>query len=158
MPSQSAGRKARPLAAQGRREDGSRIKRHDQTGRPMEASAGGIGYRDIVQGVPATVVGELTREGLTRADIQMVIPERTLARRQSKGEALTIDEADALARLRRVVGMARRVFGEPGLADEWLRSPNPALGNEVPIRMARTDLGGREVEAVLGRIEHGVFG
>ena len=117
-----------------------------------------FGYRQIAEGIPATVVSELAYEGLTRGDVHMVIPERTLARRLSRGEVLTIDEADALARLRRVVAMARRVFGEAGLADEWLRSPNPALEGEVPIRMARTDLGGREVEAVLGRIEHGVFG
>lgn len=122
------------------------------------STTGSFSYREIAEGLPAGIVGPLAKEGLTRADIHMVVPERTLARRLSKGEALTIDEADALARLRRVVGMARRVFGDPTLADEWLRSPNPALEGEVPIRMARTDVGGREVEAVLGRIEHGIFG
>ena len=117
-----------------------------------------FGYREIAAGIPASVVGQLARDGLTRADIHMVIPERTLARRLSRGEALTLDEADALARLRRVVAMARRVLGREEAAQEWLRLPNPALSGEVPIRMARTDLGGREVEAVLGRLEHGVYG
>ena len=73
------------------------------------------------------------------------------------GENLKLEAADGLAHLLRVVTVTQRVFGDDALADEWLRSPNPALGDAIPIRMIRTDLGGREVEAVLGRIEHGVF-
>ena len=73
------------------------------------------------------------------------------------GENLKLEAADGLAHLLGVVTVTQRVFGDDALADEWLRSPNPALGDAIPIRMIRTDLGGREVEAVLGRIEHGVF-
>ena len=70
---------------------------------------------------------------------------------------LKIDEADGIARLLRVVTMARKTFEDSDLADTWLRSSNPSLDGNIPIRMARTDLGGREVEAVLGRIASGVF-
>ena len=110
------------------------------------------------QGIPANAARELDPLGLTRDDIRMIIPDRTLDRRIADGATLKIEEADGIARLLRVVGMARRVFESDALADEWLRAPNPALDGHTPIRMARTDLGGREVEAVLGRIEHGVFG
>jgi uncharacterized protein (DUF2384 family) len=36
-------------------------------------------------------------------------------------------------------------------------SPQPALGGETPIDVARTELGSREVENLAGRVEHGVY-
>lgn len=115
-------------------------------------------YREVEFGIPASLARDAESKGLTRDDIRMIIPDRTLDRRIADNAALKLDEADGIARLLRVVGMARRVFGDDALADEFLRTANPALDNHIPIRMARSDLGGREVEAVLGRIEHGVFG
>ena len=115
-------------------------------------------HKSVSNGISALVVRVLDADGLTRDDIRQIIADRTLDRRIADGENLKIDEADGIARLLRVVAMARQVFEDSTLADEWLRSANPALDGLVPIQMARTDLGGREVEAVLGRIEHGVFG
>lgn len=115
-------------------------------------------HRSVELGVPAEFARAAEAEGLSRDDIRMIIPDRTLERRLANREPLKIEEADSLARLLRVVSQAREVFGDPVLADEWLRTANPSLDGDVPIRMARTDLGGREVEAVLGRIAHGVFG
>lgn len=116
-----------------------------------------LSYTSVENGVPATFARDVEGHGLSRDDIRMIIPDRTLDRRIADGVALKIDEADGLARLLRVVDAARRVFEDDGTADEWLRAANPALGG-IPMQMARTDLGGREVEAALGRIEHGVFG
>ena len=115
-------------------------------------------YKSVKTGIPSALARSLDTSGLTRDDIRQIIPDRTLDRRIADGDNLTIEEADGIARLLRVVAMARRVFEYDTLADEWLRSANPALDGLIPIQMARTDLGGREVEAVLGRIEHGVFG
>lgn len=115
-------------------------------------------HRAIALGIPALFVKTLEGAGLTRDDIRQIIPDRTLDRRIADGDNLKIEEADGIARLLRVVAFARRVFEDDVLADDWLRSANPALDGLVPMQMARTDLGGREVEAVLGRIEHGVFG
>ena len=129
------------------------MTRHQQ---PEGAAFGS--YTAVERGVPAVRVREAEAQGLSRADIHMIIPARTLERRIAEDAPLKIDEADAIARLLRVVALARKVFDSDALADEWLRSANPALDNHIPIRMARTDLGGREVEAVLGRIAHGVFG
>lgn len=111
----------------------------------------------LSRGVPAIFARQVEALGLTRDDIRQIIPDRTLERRITNGENLKTEEADGLARLLRVVASARRVFEKDALADEWLRTANPALYDLIPIQLARTDLGGREVEAVLGRIEHGVF-
>jgi putative toxin-antitoxin system antitoxin component (TIGR02293 family) len=114
-------------------------------------------FKSVSEGVSSVAVRDLEGIGLRREDIRQIIPDRTLERRIASGENLRLEEADGLARLLRVVLHARRVFEDDALADEWLRTPNPALDNLIPIQMARTDLGGREVEAVLLRLEHGVF-
>lgn len=124
----------------------------------VHGSLPGWTYRTIRNGVPATEVKALEKAHIVeRDDIRMIIPDRTLERRIRAHEPLKTEEADGIARLLRVVKHAREVFDDDGLADRWLRLPNPALNGEIPIRMAATDLGAREVEAVLTRIEHGVF-
>ena len=114
-------------------------------------------YRSLEKGVPAAWARSLETQGLTRDDIRRIIPDRTLDRRIAKGENLKIDEADGLARLLRVVKAARDLFENDENADGWLRNPIPSLGERIPIEMAQTDLGAREVEAVLGRMAHGVY-
>ena len=118
-----------------------------------------LSYEAVKKGVEAGTVRELIGSGrLRRSDVQMVIPRRTFERRLSLNQVLKTDEADAIARLLRVRDHARQAFDDDGVAEEWLSLPNPELGGEVPIQMSRTDIGAREVEAVLTRLEHGVHG
>jgi len=53
--------------------------------------------------------------------------------------------------------LASSVFGDNEQAREWLRSPQIGLGNLVPLHLLTTGAGAREVEDLLGRIEHGVL-
>lgn len=116
-------------------------------------------YRVLKAGIGAGIVRRLEAASfLERDDVRPIIADRTLERRIAQNEPLRVDEADGILRLVRVLAHAVRVFEDTALAEEWLRSPNPELDGEIPIRMAATDLGAREVEAVLTRIEHGVFG
>jgi putative toxin-antitoxin system antitoxin component (TIGR02293 family) len=114
-------------------------------------------FQALEQGIPAANVRALESQGLTRDDIRRVIPDRTLDRRIAKGENLKIEEADGLARLLRVVKAARDLFQNDENADTFLRSANPGLGERIPIHMAQTDIGAREVETVIGRLSHGIF-
>jgi putative toxin-antitoxin system antitoxin component (TIGR02293 family) len=116
-----------------------------------------MSFRALEQGIPSASVRTLESHGLTRDDIRRIIPDRTLDRRIAKGELLKIEEADGLARLLRLVKAARDLFQDDAKADVFLRSPNPALGDRIPIQMAQTDMGAREVEAIIGRISHGIF-
>ena len=117
-----------------------------------------LSYGGIKKGFESKIIRELERAKLlSRADIHMIISERTLDRRLAKRERLKPQESDGIARLLRVLSHAFRVFEDEALAEEWLRQPNPALGGEVPMTMAATDIGAREVEGALTRIEHGVF-
>jgi putative toxin-antitoxin system antitoxin component (TIGR02293 family) len=64
-------------------------------------------------------------------------------------------QEDDSTRLARVADAALRIFGDRGFAHQWLNAANPALSCQVPIEMATTDAGAREVEAVLSRIAYG---
>ena len=85
------------------------------------------------------------------------IPRRTLARRKREG-VFPPDESDRLFRAARLFARALELFdGNRDAASEWLTTAQPALGGSAPITLARTDFGTREVERLIGRLEHGVF-
>ena len=85
------------------------------------------------------------------------ISPRTLARRKEKGR-LSPEESDRLVRAARIVSLTLRLFeGDADAAHRWLKTSQPALGDATPFEYARTELGAREVEALITRLEHGVF-
>ena len=84
------------------------------------------------------------------------IPRRTLARRKRLG-SLSPEESDRLLRIGRIAANAVEVLGHRDKAAQWLHRPNRALGGVCPLELLDTDLGTRQVEEILGRIEHGVF-
>jgi len=47
--------------------------------------------------------------------------------------------------------------GNQANALKWLTAPKKELENETPLDYSRTELGAREVEDLIGRLEHGVF-
>ena len=83
------------------------------------------------------------------------IPPRTLARR--KGSRLDPQESERLMRLVRLVAKATEVLGNQDKAMHWLEAPNQALDGAAPISLLDTDIGTQASEAVLTRIEFGVF-
>lgn len=87
----------------------------------------------------------------------VAIKMRTLHRRKEEGR-LEPDESDRLVRLSRVFAKALELFeGDAEAARRWFHAPAKALGGEQPIALAGTDLGSREVEALIDRLEHGVL-
>jgi putative toxin-antitoxin system antitoxin component (TIGR02293 family) len=100
----------------------------------------------------------MERFALSREEISSALglPPRTLARRKQERK-LRRDESDRLFRLVRIASQAAEVLGGEGRASRWLHTPNRALGGQPPLELLDTDLGSRQVEEVLGRIEHGVY-
>ena len=85
------------------------------------------------------------------------ISERTLTRRK-KERRLTPTESDRLVSVSRLLSLATDLFsGDREKALRWFLAPSPALGNTSPLEMAVTVTGSREVENLIGRLEHGVF-
>jgi putative toxin-antitoxin system antitoxin component (TIGR02293 family) len=85
------------------------------------------------------------------------IPQRTLTRRLSRRSLLTPAESDRTVRVARVYANAVEMIGDPDKAIKWLRSPNRALGGEIPLDQLDTDVGAQLVDDVLGRIAYGVY-
>lgn len=116
--------------------------------------------RRVEKGLPFRVVERLRRNmGLTTeqfAELIQVKP-RTWSRRKEEGR-LQPDESDRALRASRIFGSTLELFeGDVEGARDWLSSEQPALGGAVPLHVARTELGAREVEQLIGRLEHGVF-
>lgn len=84
------------------------------------------------------------------------VAPRTLARRKKEGR-FPKDESERLHRVSRLFERAVEVFEGVEPARAWFRSPQRGLGGSTPLAFADTEPGAREVENLLGRIEHGVF-
>ncbi|MFP4156435.1 MAG: antitoxin Xre-like helix-turn-helix domain-containing protein [Opitutales bacterium] len=86
----------------------------------------------------------------------LAISRSTLMRRR-KGGRLDPQESDRLLRYARLFARAEAVLQNGDAARAWLKAPARALAMETPLAFAETEAGTREVENLLGRIEHGVF-
>ena len=85
------------------------------------------------------------------------ISQRTLTRRRRQ-RRLTPEESDRLLRASRIFAKAVGLFeGDPHSAADWLASPQRALGGAIPVEFAKTEIGAREVENLIERLEEGVF-
>ncbi len=101
---------------------------HRETGLPMELLAAAIG-----------------------------ISPRTFSRRK-KEKKLTSSESDRLVSISRLFALTVELFeGNKEKSFQWFLNQNRALGNLSPLQMAATETGSREVENLIGRLEHGVF-
>jgi putative toxin-antitoxin system antitoxin component (TIGR02293 family) len=80
----------------------------------------------------------------------------TLHRRKIQGK-IDKEESEKLVRYQRLLKKAEDVFGDAKAAREWLTNKQAGLGNAVPLEFAKTEIGAREVENLLGRIEYGVY-
>jgi putative toxin-antitoxin system antitoxin component (TIGR02293 family) len=113
--------------------------------------------RPVREGLPLAVVDQAISAGrITLAELdRLVLPRKTLDHRRKLG-ALTPDQSDRISRLLRLIEEAEETFGEAGKAHRWLRRPSALLDNEAPLDRLDTDIGTRQVEAILGRISHGL--
>lgn len=107
--------------------------------------------------LPLSVIDRLLAEGVTKQEIDLVAPPRTLAHRRANAERLTVEESDRAVRLARVVAQTESVFGNKNKAMAWLRQPMKRFEGHTPIEMLVTDVGSRLVEEALVQIDEGFF-
>ena len=126
--------------------------------RILKAKVATIGdlHAAVRRGLPRGVVRELAKAAAYGRDDRMrvahlVASEATLKR----GEVLSAAASERAERLARIVALAQDVFADPAKAQDWLHRPNLLLG-ALPILLAATDLGARQVEQVLANIEYGL--
>ena len=116
--------------------------------------------REVEKGLPYRAYERFADAlGATSDDLLKLIgiPRRTLVRRKAEGR-FSPEESDRLLRAARVFSRAIDLFnGDREAALGWLTQPVLAFGGAVPLDLATTELGAREVEALVLRLEHGVF-
>jgi putative toxin-antitoxin system antitoxin component (TIGR02293 family) len=114
----------------------------------------------VEEGLPVLDVVAFGRAaGFTIEELAKLIqiPARTYARRVAGKSRLKIDEGERAVRLMRLYDRARQIFGTHESTRRWLNRPLRVLSGRTPLDFGRTEPGAREVEAVLERLEDGVF-
>ncbi len=87
---------------------------------------------------------------------RLAISRSTLQRRKTE-RRLSPQESDRVMRFWRLTQQAAKVFGDMARARQWLKFPQRGLGGAVPLDYASTEVGAREIENLLGRIEYSVY-
>ena len=95
---------------------------------------------------------------LTLEEIATVlhISERTL-QRYTPTTLVKTEYADKAIELARLYERGIEVLGSERAFSGWIKTPNLALGGEIPFNLLDTRIGFKMVLDILGRIEHGVF-
>ncbi len=114
----------------------------------------------IRKGLPVKALGNLARSlGLPEREVarHVGISARTLARRKTEGR-FHPDESNRITRLSMLFDDVVELFeGNTTSAAHWFHTPKKALGGATPIEYADTEPGVREIQDLIGRLEHGVF-
>lgn len=79
------------------------------------------------------------------------LSRRKLANRFDKGES------DRILRVLKIFDLAVQILETKDNAVNWLKAPQFALGNLLPIELLNTELGSHEVEDLLYQIKYAVF-
>ncbi len=122
--------------------------------------------------IAPTPLIERIRNGLSLKDFEALrklldIPEELLGKflgmsnatlhRRKKSMQFSPAESERLVRFMRLFGLTLNVFETKEAARSWLKAENPGTNHESPLSYSDTEFGAREVENLLGRLDHGVF-
>jgi putative toxin-antitoxin system antitoxin component (TIGR02293 family) len=115
----------------------------------------------IQKGLPAfTIARVCARISLpeSQAAAALGVPAAALARlHRTPQRLLDPVTSDRLYRMANLFAIAASALCGEESARTWMRSPQPGLGNHVPVDLIGTEASAREVEDLLLRIEHGVL-
>ncbi|MGD1075932.1 MAG: antitoxin Xre/MbcA/ParS toxin-binding domain-containing protein [Thermodesulfovibrionales bacterium] len=132
------------------------------TGKAVPFGNKGYGTLEIAvkEGLPVQSAAEVgIAAKLTESEIAKLIgmSVSTLHRKRKRSAKLSVVESDRLSRVARIVARAAEVFNDQECGVGWLHQEQPGLGDRKPIDVIETEEGARDVERLLGRIEHGVL-
>ena len=114
--------------------------------------------KSVEDGLPATAVKQLQAQlkgmGVRRASefVNRIVSRATLQRR----DRLTREEGEAVLRVAAVIALATDVWGFERGAAAFLTTPHMLLGYKVPIELARSEVGARQVEYMIHALDHGL--
>lgn len=112
----------------------------------------------IRRGLPAKAFDGVAKVLFLTGDelaAKLGVSVRTIRDQKKKAARLSPENSEKLVRIVRIQRLARTIFTTDEAVSQWLASPAPALNGLQPIDLLDTDIGGREVEAVLQGIAYG---
>ena len=118
--------------------------------------------KKIETGLPAMWINHLKKVlELTNTQIAdtLGISGKTLERIRTNPASNKLNEvtSDRLYRILYIFFKTVSALENTEEARIWLKTPQFGLGNEIPIDLLKTEAGTREIESLLGRIEHSVY-
>jgi putative toxin-antitoxin system antitoxin component (TIGR02293 family) len=105
---------------------------------------------------------EIVGEGLPKTALRITVRRVFLVVREANRHLYrivpeaTYVEIERTERMARVIAAAEAVWDDQNDAREWLTRPHPELGDRTPIDCALTELGARQVESLLDRLQYGL--
>jgi putative toxin-antitoxin system antitoxin component (TIGR02293 family) len=115
----------------------------------------------IQKGLPAFTISRVCQRidmPETQASAALGVQPAALARlRRTPQRLLDPVISDRLYRMANLFAIAASALCGEDSARIWMRSPQPGLGNHVPVDLIATEASAREVEDLLLRIEYGVL-
>ena len=124
--------------------------------------SGKFGVADAIENGLQFVALDNLKLALELSDVEAAdtlgISQKTISRmRKTPRKKLGKVPSDRIYRLAHIFVLAHQVFEDMELARDWLHSPQVGLNNRIPLDLADTEVGSREIINLLGRIEHGVL-
>lgn len=77
--------------------------------------------------------------------------------REESHKQLTKQMGDQLYRIARIFKLAEDVLEKKSAANHWLHRPQTGLNERVPLDLLQTEVGAKEVEELLYRIDYGIY-
>ncbi|HEX5726782.1 MAG TPA: antitoxin Xre/MbcA/ParS toxin-binding domain-containing protein [Longimicrobiaceae bacterium] len=110
----------------------------------------------VADGLPVGALDEaVAYVGATRKEAEqlkdLLVPRATRGRRRA---ALKPAESERVERLARVMALAEQVWEDRNDARAFLTAAHPLLDGRAPLELARTELGARQVEELLWKLEY----
>ncbi|MGH7973853.1 MAG: type II RES/Xre toxin-antitoxin system antitoxin [Limisphaerales bacterium] len=131
---------------------------------PLKLADSGFNTNTVIKvlerGLPVTELTALQSSLAVSAERlapMLGISKATFHRSKETGQKLKPSVSDRVVRFAKLLGKAVKALGDMEAAKQWLNSPQFGLGGAVPLDYAKSELGAREVENLLGRIEYGVY-
>ncbi len=112
----------------------------------------------VTEGLPKVALRTAVRRVFLAAReanryLYRIVPEATYKRRAGR---LRASESERTERLARVIAAAESAWDDQEDAREWLTKPHPELGERTPMECALTELGARQVESLIDRLQYGL--
>jgi putative toxin-antitoxin system antitoxin component (TIGR02293 family) len=139
------------------------IMGYQNVGKALNLKQPTVTLQDLMQitrqGIVRNAVDSIAKLlGLSTADLAryLHVSERTL-QRYSFDKELSPELSDRLIQIAKVYAKALEVFEDESTAVDWLKYPNRALGDTVPMDYLDNSSGVEIILDELTRIEYGVF-